>query len=76
MSRKKWCDSGIPLVTMDCLEASLKLYGGIWCRVSARPRFYNKAWVYSQQYRYLLGCLARGHFTYPRPTAWDMKKEV
>ena len=75
MSRKKWCDSGIPLVAMDCLEASLKLYGGIWFRVSAHPRFYNKAWVYSQQYRYLLGCLARGYFTYPRPTAWDMKKE-
>ena len=68
MNRKKWCDSGIPLVSIDCVNASLSLYGGVWsvpCR-----KFMNKAWVYSQQYRYLLACLKRGMFTYPRPTDW------
>lgn len=66
MNRKKWCDSGIPLVNLDCIDASLNLYGGVWS-VACR-KFLNMAWVYSQQYRYLLACLKRGFFTYPHPT--------
>lgn len=62
-------DSGTPLITLDCLNASMSLYGGVWDR--ATGRFMNKAWVYSQQYRYLLACLEKQFFSYPRPVSWD-----
>lgn len=74
MSRRKWCDSGIPLVGFGCINASLSLYGGVWN--VARRKFLNRAWVYSQQYRVLLSYLKRGFLTYPHPTEWDMKKEI
>lgn len=67
-NRKKWCDSGIPLVDMGCVNASLSLYGGVWS--VAQRKFFNKAWVYSQQYRVLLAYLEKGFFTYPCPTDW------
>lgn len=76
-NRKKWCDSGIPLVGIDCVNASLSLYGGVWS--VAQRKFLNRAWVYSQQYRVLLSYLEKGFFTYPQPTDWKewiMKREV
>ena len=73
MNRKKWCDSGIPLVNMDCVNASLGLYGGVWSLI--HRKFLNSAWIYSQQYRLLLSYLAKGFFNYPRPTAWPTKEE-
>lgn len=69
MKGRKWMDSGTPLITLDCLNASMSLYGGVWDR--ATGRFMNKAWVYSQQYRYLLACLEKQFFSYPRPVSWD-----
>ena len=63
MKGRKWMDGGVPILSFDTLNESLRLYGGVWdTRIG---RFMNRAWVYSQQYRYLLSCLERLCFHYP-----------
>lgn len=75
MKRKcKWKRSDVLIEGLHDLEISLESCGGIWWRTGASvDRFFNSAWVKSQQLNYLLNQIKAKKFFFPIPIEGENK---
>lgn len=63
MSKRKWADSGVSILSVSGLMDSLNQYGGVWLF----RRFMNEAWVIHQQLHTLTLLIDHRRFHYPKP---------
>lgn len=64
VSRRKWVDSGVLILSVSGLLDSLNQCGGVW--LSNINRFMNEAWVINQQLHTLTRHIVYRRFHYPK----------
>ena len=63
MSKRKWKQSSVKIMSVTGMMDCMNEYGGVW--VSTMRKFMNTAWVLSQQLRVLESFVRKGFFWYP-----------
>lgn len=71
MHKRKWQKSPLRILSLADLQICTSSYGGIWFD-GINGRFFNKAWVVSQQLNYLLHLIECGHIWFPMLTQYGM----